>query len=64
MSNSGSTKQDLHLWDFTFNKFGQSVWFLFTQFLVSVDGDLGEFWAWMFPTKTQVLRHYKMNPII
>lgn len=60
-----STKQDLHLWDLTFNKFGNSLWFLFRQFLVAVDGgDLGGAWDWMFPQQNQVSHHYKLHQIL
>lgn len=41
-----STKQDLLVWDLTFNNFGNSLWFGVDQLWVAVDGgDLGEVWA-------------------
>lgn len=43
---------DLWLWVFTFNDFGNSLWFLIDQIWVAVDGgDLREVWAWAFKTK-------------
>lgn len=52
MQGDESTKQDPDLWDFTFNNFGNSLWFDINQLWVAVDGgDLGEVWAWRFPNK-------------
>lgn len=36
-----------------FTKFGNSLWFLFTQFCVATHGDFGEVWARTFPHKTK-----------
>lgn len=45
------TTQNLQLGAFTFNDFGNSLWFLIDQIWVSMDGgDLREVWAWTFKT--------------
>lgn len=49
---------------FTFNDFGNSLWFLIDQTWVAMDGgDLREVWAWMFTTKLLVPKYITIPPL-